>query len=84
MKCHIFTKLDLLQPRVEDNIYNKQIAQKATHDQKAKYRETDIEDKVVVHDFRTKKSWMSGAVIEKTGTLSAKVKLQNGNIVRRH
>ena len=43
-----------------------------------------MDDTVYIKDFRSPKSWMSGTVVEKTGPVSAKVRLSTGEIMRRH
>ena len=44
MKRHLFTKLDLLRPSVENRVRDKQTTQKALHDLHAKPREVNVED----------------------------------------
>ena len=43
-----------------------------------------MDDTVYIKDFRRPKSWLLGTVVEKTGPVSARVKLSNGEIIRRH
>jgi hypothetical protein len=43
-----------------------------------------VDDTVYIKDFRHPKSWLPGTVVEKTGPVSARVKLSNGEIIRRH
>lgn len=39
---------------------------------------------VYVKDFRYKKTWMPGTVVEKTGPVSARIQLDDGSVIRRH
>ncbi|KAK3751535.1 hypothetical protein QZH41_019421, partial [Actinostola sp. cb2023] len=84
MKRHLRTQLDLVRPSVGDRVQTKQEQQKAIHDNHAKARDIQIDDPVYIRDFREKKAWLPGVVIEKTGPVSSKIELQDGTIVRRH
>ena len=39
---------------------------------------------VYVKDFRYKKTWMPGTVVDKTGPVSARIQLDDGSVIRRH
>ena len=84
MNRELHTHLDLLHPKVSDRVLEKQTQQKSSHDYHAKHREIQVDDTVYIKDFRSPKSWMSGTVVEKTGPVSARVRLSTGEIMRRH
>ena len=37
-----------------------------------------------VKDFRYKKTWMPGTVVDKTGPVSVRIQLDDGSVIRRH
>ena len=39
---------------------------------------------VYVKDFRYKKTWMPGTVVDKTGPVCARIQLDDGSVIRRH
>ena len=39
---------------------------------------------VYVKDFRYKKTWMPGTVVDKTGPVSARIQLGDGSVIRPH
>ena len=84
MKRRLHTHLNQLVPSIADRVRNKQSQQKAAHDYHAKEREILEGQAVYAKDFRYKKAWMSGTVVEKTGPVSARVQLDNGTVIRRH
>ena len=84
MKRRLHTHLNQLVPCVADRIRNKQSQQKAAHDYHAKEREILEGQAVYAKDFRYKKAWMPGTVMEKTGPVSAQVQLDNGTVIRQH
>ena len=84
MKRRLHTQLNQLVPSVADRVRNKQSQQKAAHDYHAKEREILEGQAVYAKDFRYKKAWIPGTVVEKTGPVSARVQLDNGTVIRRH
>ena len=56
----------------------------SVHDYHAKEREILEGQAVYGKDFQKKKAWMSGAVVEKTGPMSAWVQLDNGTVIQWH
>ena len=84
MKRRLHTHLNQLVPSVADRVRNKQSQQKAAHDYHAKEREILEGQAVYAKDFRYKKAWMPGIVVEKTGPVSARVQLDNGTVIQRH
>ena len=84
MKGKLRTQLDRLYPNVADRVRSKQSKQKAAHDYHAKERILDEGQAVYVKDFRYKKTWMPGTVVDKTGPVSARIQLDDGSVSRRH
>ena len=84
MKRRLHTQLNQLVPSIANRVRNKQSQQKAAHDYHAKEREILEDQAVYARDFRNKKAWMSGTVVEKTGQVSARVQLDDGTVIRRH
>ena len=84
MKRKLRTQLDRLYPNVADRVRSKQSKQKAAHDYHAKERILDEGQAVYVKDFRYKKTWMPGTVVDKTGPVSARIQLDDGSVIRRH
>ena len=82
MKRKLRTQLYRLCPNVADR--SKQFKQKAAHDYHAKKRTLDEGQAVYVKDFRHKKTWMPGTVVDKTGPVSARIQLDDGSVIRRH
>ena len=78
MNRQLHTQLNLLRPNLRDRVLEKQTRQKLTHDYHAKHREIQVDDSVNVKDFRRPKSWISGTAVERTGPVSAKVRLSTG------
>ena len=62
MKRHLSTKLDLVRPSVENRVLDKQTQQKSAHNRHARERVVEVDDSVLVRDFREKKAWMPGTV----------------------
>ena len=84
MKRTLHTQLNQLVPSVANRVRNKQSQQKAAHDYHAKERDILEGQAVYAKDFRNKKAWMPGTVIEITGPLSVQVQLDNKTVIRRH
>ena len=84
MKRKLHTQLDRLYPNVVDRVRSKQAKQKAAHYYHAKERTLDEGQAVYVKDFRYKKTWMPGTVVDKTGPVSDRIQLDDGSVIRRH
>ena len=84
MKQRLHTHLNQLVPSIADRVRNKQSQQKAAHDYHAKEREILEGQAVYAKDFRYKRAWLPGTVLEKTGPVSARVQLDNWTVIRRH
>ena len=84
MKRKLHTQLDRLYPNVADRVQSQQSKQKAGHDYHAKERTLDEGQAVYVKDFRCKKTWILGTVVDKTGPVFARIQLDDGSVIRRH
>ena len=84
MKRRLRTHLDQIQPKVVERVEDKQWHQKKAHDQHAKERIIETGDHVFVRDFRKPKAWLKGVVLKLTGPVSAQIRLENGQTLRRH
>ena len=84
MKRRLRTHLDQIQSRVVERVEDKQWHQKKAHDQHAKERIIETGDHVFVRDFRKPKAWLEGVVLKLTGPVSAQIRLENGQTMRRH
>ena len=84
MKRKLRTQLDRLYPNVTDRVRSKQSKKKAAYDYHAKERTLDEGQAVYVNDFRYKKTWMSGTVVDKKGPVSARIQLDYGSVILRH
>ena len=84
MKRKLHTQLNRLLPSVANRVRNKQSQQKAAHDYHAKEREMVAGQAVYAKDFRHKKTWIPGTIVEKTGPVSTRVQLDDGTVIRRH
>ena len=84
MKRKVRTHLDRLVSSVADRVRNKQSQQKVAHDYHAQEREIQEGQAVYAKDFRYKKTWIPGTVIEKTGPVSVRVQLDDGSVIWRH
>ena len=84
MKRKLRTQLDRLYPNVTDRVRSKQSKKKAAYDYNAKERTLDEGQAVYVNDFRYKKTWMSGTVVDKKGPVSARIQLDYGSVILRH
>lgn len=84
MKRRLRTHLDLVQPKVEEQVMDKQFQQKLAHDQHAKERVFNAGDQVFVRDFRKPKTWLCGTIVKRTGPVSAEIELEDGQTIRRH
>lgn len=84
MKRKLHTHLDLMFLNVGDRVRNRQSQQKVAHDYHAQEREIQEGQVVYAKDFRSKKTWIPGRVVRKTGPVSTQVQLEGGTVIRRH
>ena len=80
----IRTRFDLLKPDLEGTISKKQAEQVIHHDQHAKERQFQIQDKVMVKNFRSDPTWIPGVIVQKLAPLTYLVEVQGGLKWRRH
>ena len=78
------TRLDLLRPDLSRKTASKQSEQKMQHDMHAKERNFEVGESVLVENFRGQPKWLKATVTEKTGPVSFRVMLEDGEICRRH
>ena len=83
VKRRIRTRLDLLKPRVDVHVEEKQASQKEHHDRRCKMRAFDIGQNVFVENVRGEPKWLPGVVLEKVGEVSYRIQVGEG-IWRRH
>ena len=84
MKRRLHTQLNQLVPSLANRARNKQSQQNAAHDYHAKEREILEGQALYAKDFWSKRAWMPGTVVEKTGPVLARVQLDDGTVIRRH
>ena len=79
------SRLDLVHPDLSNKVESSQARQKQGHDTPNMVSRTfSLGDRVYVYDFHNPHKWIPGIVVELTGSLSYKVRLQDGVVVRRH
>ena len=76
--------LDLLRPDVATRVDLAQSRQKKQHDQHSRTRGVKFGDAGSVRNYFRGSKWVSGTIIQETGSLSARVELEDGMVVRRH
>ena len=72
------TRLDIIRPNTAKRVEERQDAQKAKHDTRAKARAFKPGDKVYVKNFGPGQSWLTGEIMKSTGPVSYHVQLTNG------
>ena len=78
------TRLALLRPNIASHVEDKQSQQKNTHDKKARARNFNIGDSVLVRNIGSGQKWVIGMVIQITGPVSYMVRLNDYTIHRCH
>ena len=78
------TRLDLVKPNVEQRVEEKQAKQKERHDERAKPRAFQVDDKVFVKNTLGNRRWIPGTVTAVTGPVSYHVKLDSGRVRKCH
>ena len=73
-------RLDLVQPNIEQRVEEKQAKQKERHDERAKPRAFQVDDKVFVKNTLGHRRWIPGTVTAVTGPVSYHVKLDSGRV----
>ena len=80
----IRTRLDLLQPDIQQHLQRQQEKQKAHYDTHAKERSLTVGQKVMARNYRTGPSWVPATVTQALGSLTFLVCVQSGDIWKRH
>ena len=78
------SRLDLLKPHTADRVEQKQMDQKSKHDGHARDRRLNVDDLVFVRNYHSIDRWLPGVVTKKTGPVTYKVTLTNGQEKRCH
>ena len=78
------TRLDLLVPDVGTRVRDKQASQKTYHDRRAKARSFQIGQSVWARNYRDGPDWVPATIVDQLGPLSYLVRLQQGELWRRH
>ena len=79
------SKLDLVLPNLSKRVTDVQNKQKQLHDQHAKCQSFNPGDKVLARNYNDTDLWLPGEIIEVTGPVSYKVRIdRDGKIFRRH
>ena len=77
----LHSRLDLLKPRIDKRVLGKQERQKTDHDKNVRDRFFSKEEKVFAKNHGKGDKWLYGEIVEKSGPLSFKVKLDDGRVV---
>ena len=78
------SRLDFLKPNMEERVVAKQQKQKESHDQHCRDCTFSVGERVYAKNYRKGQRWLSGSIVDKTGPVSFKVKLQDGKIICCH
>ena len=78
------TRLDLLKPNLEQRVTDKQAAQKSQHDQHSRQRYFIVGQRVMAKNLRPGPAWVPGTITEQLGPLTFRVRVQNGQMWKRH
>ena len=77
-------RLDLLYPKADKKVNEHQASQKANHDKKARQRNVQVGQRVLVRDQDPSKPWVPGIVEKVQGPLTYLIRLDSGQLWRRH
>ncbi len=78
------SRLDALKPSLSTRIERQQTQQKHHHDRRARRRTFHVGDLVLARNFGRGSRWVRGCILQQTGPVSFKVKLEGGVTWRRH
>ena len=78
------THLDLLKPNIAASIHTKQACQKQYSDQSRRLQVFEVEQEVLVCNFREGDSWVQGKIVDQLGPVLYLVQNQEGAMWRRH
>jgi len=80
----IRTRLDLLHPDISSRVQGKQLDRKTVVDTHRRMRQLAVGQQVMTRDFYNGGRWIPGTVIDQTGPVSYRIRVQGGRIWRRH
>ena len=80
----LLSRLDLLKPRIDKRVLEKQERQKADHDKNVRDRFFSKGEKVFAKNHGKGDKWLYGEIVKKSGPLSFKVKLDDGRVAHYH
>ena len=80
------TRLDLLWPSdiIKDKVSSQQMRMQRNHCRKPRRTNLNVGSPVMSRNFARGSKWLPGRVEQRTGPVSFKVRLEDGNLIRRH
>ena len=81
---NLHSRLDLLKPKLEQKVAEKQRRQQFDHNKHSRMCQFSDGEKVFVKNQGRGETWLPGHIIESTGPVSFKVQLQDGRTISRH
>ena len=78
------TRFSLMVPDIGNHVRNRQATQKQHHDARSRSREFQLGSKVTVKDSRNPSRWLPGVVLKQRGPLSYLIRLDTGQVWRKH
>ena len=73
-----------MHPDIGQRVLQRQQKQAESHNAPAKDRTLRLGDTVFVMNFSGKIKWLYGVIVEQTGPVSFRIRLEDGRVVRRH
>ena len=78
------SRLDCLQPSIQQRVLEKQLRQKEYHDWHCRARNFAVGEKVFLRNFGQGERWLPGHIKAQTGPLSFEIQLHDGHTCNRH
>ena len=78
------SRMDCLQPSIQQRVLEKQLRQKEDHDRHCRARNYAVGEEVFLWNFGQGERWLSGHIRAQTGPLSFEIQLHNGCTCNRH
>ena len=78
------TQIDLLKTNTAMKVEEAQERQKNQQDQHSRLRRLSVGGGVQTRNYSGNRKWTPGTIIQQTGPVSARIKLENGDIFRRY
>ena len=78
------TQIDVLKPNTATKVEAAQARQKNQLGQHSRSRRLSVGGRVQTRNFSGNRKWTPGTIIQQNGPVSARIKLENGDIVKRH